>query len=440
MQSKVSMVMTCYNKEQYIGEMFDSIISQIWDNIELILVNDGSTDGTRNIIAEYEPKFRARGFEVVIIDQENAGVCAAAKAGLERITGDYVCMVDADDELNPEYVSAMAGWLEEHEDFDVVFCGFMPYKIDNGNKLFEEERIHFRADFILTVEDYLFESIKATIWSYMLRREYFEKCHIAQSYFTDTKGSHEPGFMIPMTAHGGRAHGVELALYHHNQTGVDMHSIHDTFEKYVKHYEEYHNLINKAISALPNEVAGSAKKEAFRYGAEFFMHLAVYRRTNLLADGVPFRKQALCNLVKSAQKVMRSPRDFSPEKLPGRIRLLISAVRNVSRKVAKPADRIIGYGALGKCASYWLPILKDTPLCPTELWDINGDSATVLKPDFSSLCMDDYLLCFPIGEIENELRERFRGLECWIMYNSDIYAWYRELKGFWEKYYKHFIY
>ena len=61
-QGKVSMVMPCYNKVDYIAEMFDSIISQEWDNIELILVNDGSTDGTREVIAEYEQRFSARGF------------------------------------------------------------------------------------------------------------------------------------------------------------------------------------------------------------------------------------------------------------------------------------------------------------------------------------------------------------------------------------------
>ena len=112
MQSKVSMVMPCYNKVDYIGEMFQSIVDQVWNNIELILVNDGSTDGTREVIAKWEPKFKERGYEVVIVDQENAGVCAAPKAGLERISGGYVSVVDADDMLAREYVSVMAGWLE----------------------------------------------------------------------------------------------------------------------------------------------------------------------------------------------------------------------------------------------------------------------------------------------------------------------------------------
>ena len=69
------MVVPCYNKVEYIGEMLDSVIAQKWDNIEVILVNDGSTDGTREAIAEYEPKLKTRGYETVIIDQENAG-CA----------------------------------------------------------------------------------------------------------------------------------------------------------------------------------------------------------------------------------------------------------------------------------------------------------------------------------------------------------------------------
>ena len=113
-QSKTSMVIPCYNKEESISRMFDSILAQEWDNIELILVNDGSTDGTRGIITEYEPKFLERGYEVVIIDQDNQDVAAAVRNGLLRVTGEYVCQVDADDELDPRYVSMMAGWLDEH--------------------------------------------------------------------------------------------------------------------------------------------------------------------------------------------------------------------------------------------------------------------------------------------------------------------------------------
>jgi glycosyltransferase involved in cell wall biosynthesis len=51
------MVMPCYDKVEYIGEMFESILAQKWDNIEVILVNDGSTDGTREVISEYESNF-----------------------------------------------------------------------------------------------------------------------------------------------------------------------------------------------------------------------------------------------------------------------------------------------------------------------------------------------------------------------------------------------
>ena len=137
MQSKVSMIVTCYNKVKYIGEMFDSIISQEWNNIELILVNDGSTDGTRDVITEYESKFYKRGYDVVIIDQENEGVCAATKAGLSCITGKYVCIVDADDELDPKYISTMAGWLEEHNDTDYCICDAIP-SVSNGNRNADE--------------------------------------------------------------------------------------------------------------------------------------------------------------------------------------------------------------------------------------------------------------------------------------------------------------
>ena len=221
MHGKVSMVIPCYNKVNYISNMFDSIIAQEWDNIELILVNDGSTDGTREIIAEYETKFRYRGFEVIIVDQKNSGVCAAAKAGLERITGDFVCMVDADDELDPKYVSTMARWLEEHEEYDYVACEGILYKIVDNTKFFRQftpmEIVANRTDILVR---WLLSGFRTTVWIYMVRLSYFHKCRILETYYTQNKGSHEPGYVIPLLSYGGRLKYFPLPLYHFNKSGI----------------------------------------------------------------------------------------------------------------------------------------------------------------------------------------------------------------------------
>ncbi len=69
---------------QNIGEMFDFAISQEWNNIKIIMTNDERTDGVREFITAYKPQFSEYGHEVVLIDWENPGICAAAGSGIAK--------------------------------------------------------------------------------------------------------------------------------------------------------------------------------------------------------------------------------------------------------------------------------------------------------------------------------------------------------------------
>lgn len=404
MQSKVSMVMLCYNKVKYIGEMFDSILAQEWDNIELILVNDGSTDGTREVIAEYEPKFRMRGFEVIIEDQLNAGVCAAAKAGLALATGDYICMVDSDDELDPQYVSTMAGWLEENTDYDYCICDAVLYTGSGTSKAFKPSRYsELQTEEPLYTERYLLTDIRSEVWVYLVRAEYLNKCKIVQTYYTDTKGSHEPGYIIPLTMYNGKYKYFPLPLYLFN-VGDIGHSHHVKFEQAQRFYDEYNRLAKIAVSHLPESIADSKKKQQIMAVSLLSKHINLYRHAKGLSDGHPYLTQALDNLVETINTVCVPSTPITLEDLIGKEELFIRAVKNKLLNV--PArdipitskSRIIGYGALGKAAIALIPLLKHTPIEPTELWDISGDGEAVKQPDFNSLGEEDIVLIFPKAE------------------------------------------
>lgn len=93
MSAKVSVIIPVYNSEKYIGECLDSIINQTLRDIEIICVNDGSTDGTAAILEDYSKKDD----RVIIIDQKNLGAGAARNNGLRKATGEYLSFLDADD-------------------------------------------------------------------------------------------------------------------------------------------------------------------------------------------------------------------------------------------------------------------------------------------------------------------------------------------------------
>jgi glycosyltransferase involved in cell wall biosynthesis len=424
-QSKVSMVMPCYNKEKYIGEMFDSIIAQEWDNIELILVNDGSTDGTREIIAAYESRFRARGYEVVIVDQENAGVCAAAKAGLSRITGEYVCMVDADDELDPAYVSAMAGWLEGHPECDYCMCEGIEYTGSGAEKAFAEfnPRIVDETEKRPT-DRYLLCDMRMTVWIYMLRSAYFHKCNILETYHADTRGSHEPGYIIPLLEFGGGHKQILRPLYRFN-AGSDGHSRFRVYEQALNFYGEYGKLCYIAIDALPDSAADEGRKNRLKAEADFLRLSNLYAYSRTLAGAEGQTERVVSELISFANDCFNAPGVVTRSQIAGFessfIKILKWALFGKTGIVfERSPGRIIGCGALGRAAAKLLPLLRCFALEPTELWDVDGDGVIVKKPAWDSLSSDDIVFLFPTGNTGKELRSAFAEFPCKVYDNEDI--------------------
>lgn len=98
---KVTIIVPVYNVEDYLRECVNSILSQTYKNIEVILIDDGSTDSSGNICEEYKSS------KVIVIHKENEGLSAARNCGLELATGDYISFVDSDDYLMPDMISEL---------------------------------------------------------------------------------------------------------------------------------------------------------------------------------------------------------------------------------------------------------------------------------------------------------------------------------------------
>ncbi len=120
-QKLVSIVIPTYNSKDYIGECLKAVIEQTYNNIEIIIVDDGSTDDTKNICATYA----SRDKRIKIITQQNHGVSTARNAGIDAAIGDYITFVDADDipelTLIEEYMDAKNEW--KNKDISFISCG-----------------------------------------------------------------------------------------------------------------------------------------------------------------------------------------------------------------------------------------------------------------------------------------------------------------------------
>ena len=406
-KSRVSLVMPCYNKADYIGVMIDSILEQVWDNIEIIFVNDGSTDGTRDVIEMYLPKIATRGYKTLVIDQENAGVITAAKVGLESITGEYVCLIDVDDELSPVYVSTMADWLDKNPDYDCCVCGGINYVWQDNEKVFDPYvRQDFYNDDALIVEKWLLGVIRSSVWIYMLRSEYLQRCNIIETYYTKSRGSHEPGYVIPILTYGAKLKYFPLPLYHFNRTG-EGHSRSKKFEHMQNFYYEYFLLCKKVINSLPNLIADNSVKKRYINASRISASIHTFHLATGL-EGGKCADLAFKSLLDVVNDVFNYVHPFKIPSLCFANRFdLTKWLKEVilKKNVNEIKGRLIACGTLRKEIALILERLKGTEIEPCEIWEDNGDIKAVSAPCYSSLTVSDTVV---VPENSEDIRRRIR--------------------------------
>ena len=116
----VSLVTPGWNGKSFVHRLLDSIIAQSYRPIEYIYVDDGSTDGTAEIVKSYAEKFREAGIGFKFIQQENKGLCEALMTGWQHVTGEYLSNPEYDDVLLSDSVKKRVEYLNSHPDCAVV--------------------------------------------------------------------------------------------------------------------------------------------------------------------------------------------------------------------------------------------------------------------------------------------------------------------------------
>jgi glycosyltransferase involved in cell wall biosynthesis len=162
--AKVSIVMPCYNQGLYINEAVESVLSQTHKDVECIVVDDGSTDGTPEIVERY-------GGRVLLVRQENAERSAARNAGIARASGDYIAFLDADDYIIPEKIAEQLSFLEAYPEYDAVYSR-VRYFEENGRRRYYSARRIIPTGMI--VRDLVFGNCM-TIHSPLMRKSAVER-------------------------------------------------------------------------------------------------------------------------------------------------------------------------------------------------------------------------------------------------------------------------
>ena len=127
MTKKITVIVPVYNVENYLNKCLDSLINQTYKNLEIIVINDGSTDNSGKICQEYAQKDN----RIIYIEKENGGQSEARNMGLDRMTGSYVTFVDSDDWVELDYVEVLYNKLIEYQ-ADIAVGNYYSYNEQEG--------------------------------------------------------------------------------------------------------------------------------------------------------------------------------------------------------------------------------------------------------------------------------------------------------------------
>ena len=138
----ISVIIPCYNGEKYIQKCLNSIFFQAYKNLEIIIVNDGSTDSSENIILENQSKFEKKGFRYVYVKKQNGGLGSAINLGLKKVTGDYFTWCDDDNFFHKDYFVKHINFLKQNKDCKILRCD--RYDISESDVNY----VHKKKDFV----------------------------------------------------------------------------------------------------------------------------------------------------------------------------------------------------------------------------------------------------------------------------------------------------
>lgn len=170
MEKLVTVIIPVYNVEKYLNKCIESILEQSYKNLEIIFVDDGSTDNSGKILDEYAKKDN----RIVIIHKENGGVSSARNVGLDRAIGDYICFCDADDYLMNDYVEYLLNMVLTN-DADISLTKNMFSNFDN--KQIQKDKIEeYTGE--QTAIDILSYNIPIGVYCKMFRKEFLDKNNI----------------------------------------------------------------------------------------------------------------------------------------------------------------------------------------------------------------------------------------------------------------------
>ena len=249
----ISILMPIYNASSYLRQALDSVVEQALDNIEIICINDGSTDDSLEIIQEYAKNDK----RIIVIDKPNSGYGDSMNHGLGIAKGEYIAILEPDDWYEANILSILYG-LAKQNNLDVIKCDFYQY----SNQTQQNKQYHlFKPDQCNKVvdsnEDKFIYSLQPSIWSAIYKRSFLNKNNIR---FLNTPGAsyQDTSFNFKVFALAQRVMFMDTPLIHY-RIDNNQSSINNIVKKLPNIDTEYDEIDDFVIShKLSNELSKTA--------------------------------------------------------------------------------------------------------------------------------------------------------------------------------------
>lgn len=245
----VSLITPGWNGVSFVHRLLDSILSQTYDNIEYIYVDDGSTDGTSEVVKAYENKFIKRGYRFKYISKANGGVSSAINEGLKYVTGKYLGWPEYDDILNNDSIKLRVSYLETHPDCAVVTCDAWLVNENEMDKPFGllSKKNPNRFDKNHFVQALLTNSI-FTAACHLIRMDAFDKTHKDRTIYQSWIGPNWQ-MLLPLYYDYNRGF-IDKPLVKYLVRPDSISHSHTTLDKQLIAIEEYKRILNYVLDEI----------------------------------------------------------------------------------------------------------------------------------------------------------------------------------------------
>ena len=268
---KVSVIVPVYNTSKYLDKCINSLVNQTLEDIEIIIINDGSTDDSKKKIELWEKKDK----RIKLYNKENGGQASARNLGLSVATGEYIAFLDSDDYVSNEMYNLLYQEAKK-DDFDIILCD---YYLDYGDKIIKNEKICSKTS-LMSSGDYILSTPSPV--NKIIKRSFLKESNFSFPegfIYEDLASMPVLGIYNPSIKY------LNKYLYYYVQTpSSTMRN-----DKYKEKYED----IFRAIEYLYNNILGKGFDQELEYiityhflylGSLNFFKYRKYDKINMISD------------------------------------------------------------------------------------------------------------------------------------------------------------